>query len=180
MDPNQDEPTRGGYRPARRELALALGSLALVGAVGVGAIATPSLGAGLPATESATQQAAQQIGSPARRPPATAVARAQGATPARIAEAAATPTPAAAVAAPTGASRPKPAATAAPQPAPTPAPPAATPEFSLYTVQAGDRLWSIARRYDVAVNDILAVNTVANPDSLRIGQVLRIPRPTGH
>jgi LysM repeat protein len=45
-----------------------------------------------------------------------------------------------------------------------------------YVVQRGDILFTIAERHGVTVEEILAANTIRNPDSLAIGQVLRIPR----
>ena len=44
-----------------------------------------------------------------------------------------------------------------------------------YTIQPGDELLNIAKRYQVNMEDILAINQIDNPDSLRVGQVLRIP-----
>ncbi len=64
--------------------------------------------------------------------------------------------------------------TAAPPAEPTAAPPAEA--FVEYTVQRGDLLLAIATQYGVTVKDILAVNDIPNPDSLRVGQVLRIPK----
>lgn len=49
-------------------------------------------------------------------------------------------------------------------------------DYLEYTVQSGDLLYTIALEYDVSVEDILAINTIANPDSLTIGSVIRIPR----
>jgi len=43
-------------------------------------------------------------------------------------------------------------------------------------VQKGDILGRIAQKYDVSVREILAINDIANPDSLTVGQVLRIPQ----
>ena len=69
----------------------------------------------------------------------------------------------------------EPTATPAPEPTNAPAaPPAET--FVEYTVQRGDLLLAIANQYGVTVQDILAVNDIPNPDSLRVGQVLRIPK----
>lgn len=92
------------------------------------------------------------------------------------------PTAAPSVPAPSTAAAP--VATAVPTatvPAPTPAPaPSATttgPRFAEYTVQRGDVLLAIAQRYGVTVKDIMAHNEIPNPDSLRVGQVLRIPQP---
>ena len=44
-----------------------------------------------------------------------------------------------------------------------------------YTVQSGDTLSEIARKFDVSVNDIKALNNLPNPDILAEGQVLSIP-----
>lgn len=85
--------------------------------------------------------------------------------------------PTAAPEAPTAAPEPTAAApaeaTAAPEP-PTPA--AAGPAFVEYTVKKGDVLQVIAKQYNVSVRDIIASNTIENPDSLVVGQVLRIPQ----
>jgi LysM repeat protein len=62
------------------------------------------------------------------------------------------------------------AATAkAPTKTPTPA------NTQKYTVQFGDTLSEIARKFDVSVDDIKALNNLANPDILSEGQVLIIP-----
>jgi LysM repeat protein len=47
-----------------------------------------------------------------------------------------------------------------------------------YTVQSGDELRHIAARHGVSIASILALNEVPNPDSLRVGQALRLPNPT--
>jgi LysM repeat protein len=57
----------------------------------------------------------------------------------------------------------------APTKTPTPA------NVQKYTVQLGDTLSEIARKFDVAVNDIKALNNLPNPDILSDGQVLLIP-----
>ena len=44
-----------------------------------------------------------------------------------------------------------------------------------YTVQSGDELRHIAAKYDVSITILLELNDIPNPDSLRIGQVLRLP-----
>ncbi|HEU5103402.1 MAG TPA: LysM peptidoglycan-binding domain-containing protein [Roseiflexaceae bacterium] len=68
------------------------------------------------------------------------------------------------------------------QPEPTNAPSAiATPsgktaEYIEYTVQKGDLLNSIAKKYNVTTKQILAINEISNADSLTVGQVLRIPK----
>ncbi len=70
-------------------------------------------------------------------------------------------------------------ATAVPATAiPTTSAPESQGQYIEYTVQRGDTLFAIARLYNVTAEDILAVNTIANPASLTIGQVLRIPTGT--
>lgn len=45
-----------------------------------------------------------------------------------------------------------------------------------YTVKKGDTLGSIAKKYGVSVNDILAVNpSIKNPNLISVGQVIKIP-----
>lgn len=44
-----------------------------------------------------------------------------------------------------------------------------------YTVQPGDTLWSIAQRYGTTVEQIVALNNIANPNLIFPGQVLVIP-----
>jgi LysM repeat protein len=65
------------------------------------------------------------------------------------------------------------AAAPSPSPAVTPTP---SPEPRTYTVQAGDTLFSIARRHGLTVEQLLAANPqVTNPNLVQIGQVLVIP-----
>lgn len=45
-----------------------------------------------------------------------------------------------------------------------------------YTVKDGDTLWDIADRQDLSVEDVIAANPGLNPDSLSIGQVIRLRR----
>jgi LysM repeat protein len=61
-------------------------------------------------------------------------------------------------------------------PAPTAAPSSGT---TTYTVQRGDTLYSIARRYGSTVEAIAAANSIANPSLIRVGQTLTIPGGTG-
>ena len=72
-----------------------------------------------------------------------------------------------------------PAATAVPTIAPTDLP-TATPmpagAFIEYTVQRGDELLQLAKKYNVSAKEIMANNEIPNPDSLVVGQVLRIPK----
>ncbi len=44
-----------------------------------------------------------------------------------------------------------------------------------YTVQPGDALYEIARRYNTTVENIVAVNNIPNPNQISIGQTLMIP-----
>ncbi|MBW7878236.1 MAG: LysM peptidoglycan-binding domain-containing protein [Chloroflexi bacterium] len=53
--------------------------------------------------------------------------------------------------------------------------PTATPAGQTYTVQPGDTLFSIARRFAVSSNDLIRVNGIADPNRIRVGQKLVIP-----
>ena len=53
----------------------------------------------------------------------------------------------------------------------------ATPVGGEYTVQAGDTLSAIARRFGLSVTDLIAANQIANPNTLHSGQVVNIPAP---
>lgn len=46
-----------------------------------------------------------------------------------------------------------------------------------YIVQPGDNFEAIARRYNVTVNTLAALNGILNPKSIVIGQVLAVPGP---
>jgi nucleoid-associated protein YgaU len=55
----------------------------------------------------------------------------------------------------------------------------ATPDCSLYTVKAGDRLSTIAGRFGITLDVILAVNpSITDPSLITSGQVIRLPHPT--
>ena len=45
----------------------------------------------------------------------------------------------------------------------------------VYIVQAGDSLYSIAARFSVSIDDLLAVNGITDPNQLAVGQQLIIP-----
>src|SRR4051794_11346969 len=67
---------------------------------------------------------------------------------------------------------PKPTATSVPAPV---AQPTATPAHGrTYVVQKGDQLKHIAADYGVSIWTIIQTNDIPNPDSLRIGQELKI------
>jgi LysM repeat protein len=66
--------------------------------------------------------------------------------------------------------------TPTPKPTATAVPPTPTPEKGrTYTVKPGDELKHIAADYQVNIFKIIDTNDIPNPDSLKIGQVLRIP-----
>ena len=68
---------------------------------------------------------------------------------------------------------PVPSPPAAPSPAPQPAPPAGA---TTYTIQPGDTLYGISRKFGVTVDAIIAANNLANPSLIQPGQVLIIPK----
>ncbi|ACL70885.1 DUF3794 and LysM peptidoglycan-binding domain-containing protein [Halothermothrix orenii] len=47
--------------------------------------------------------------------------------------------------------------------------------FITYTVQPGDTLFLISRRYGVSIARLVEINNIADPDNLRVGQQLLIP-----
>jgi LysM repeat protein len=70
-----------------------------------------------------------------------------------------------------------PVATATPVPvvAPTAQASATPTKGGTYTVKPGDELKHIAADHQVSIWKIIAANDIPNPDSLRIGQELKIP-----
>jgi LysM repeat protein len=60
-------------------------------------------------------------------------------------------------------------------PAPTP-PPQVLPET--YTVVSGDTLSRIATRFRISMQRLMDENGITNPDSIQVGEVLRIPQAT--
>lgn len=52
------------------------------------------------------------------------------------------------------------------------------PTQATYTVQRGDTLWSIARRFNIPPATLAQVNNIANANLIYVGQVLRIPSST--
>jgi LysM repeat protein len=77
--------------------------------------------------------------------------------------------------APTAAA-PEPTSAPLPEPTAVPATPAAEPTYSEYTVKEGDILYNIALANNVTVEQIIAINQISNPESLVVGQVIRIPK----
>jgi membrane-bound lytic murein transglycosylase D len=51
------------------------------------------------------------------------------------------------------------------------------PEMRTHRVQKGETLDKIARKYSVSMKDLAAVNNLARPNSLKVGQVLKVPGP---
>jgi LysM repeat protein len=73
-------------------------------------------------------------------------------------------------------------ATATPVPVETAVTPTATatPAATVtYTVQTGDTLTRIANRYGTTVQELVALNHIANPNLIPVGQVLAIPATAG-
>lgn len=50
------------------------------------------------------------------------------------------------------------------------------PKIITYTVKRGDNLTRIGRKFDVTVTQIMKLNGIVDPNKLRIGQRLKIPR----
>ena len=51
--------------------------------------------------------------------------------------------------------------------------------FSSYTVQQGDVLGEIAKKFGLSISTVVSVNDIANTRTLQIGKVLRIPNQDG-
>ena len=84
--------------------------------------------------------------------------------------------------APEATSAPVPAATSAPAPAPTAALPAASAAPGAptsYTVNPGDWVYNIARKFNVSPNAIIVANGLYPPYWLHVGQTLTIPAGGG-
>lgn len=61
-----------------------------------------------------------------------------------------------------------------PSPAFTPTPFSVT-ITERYTVRSGDTLGAISARFDISIDDLMKINGITNPNTLQIGQVLKIP-----
>jgi len=48
-------------------------------------------------------------------------------------------------------------------------------DYNMHIVKKGDTLWTIAQRYNLTVNSILATNNIANSELISIGQEMKIP-----
>ncbi|MDT3698748.1 MAG: L,D-transpeptidase family protein [Thermincola sp.] len=59
---------------------------------------------------------------------------------------------------------------------PGPVSPGTGEGYIIYVVQPGDTLWQIAIQYGLTVDQVAAYNNIADPNSLQVGQELRIPR----
>lgn len=56
-----------------------------------------------------------------------------------------------------------------------PAPSAAPAAASTYEVRPGDTAWAIAQKLGVSYHDLMEMNGVSKPETLQIGQTLRVP-----
>jgi len=63
-----------------------------------------------------------------------------------------------------------------PQPVPPTPPLPPCPNGFYYTIIAGDTLFSISQKFNVPVQEIINANPGIDPNNLRIGQVICIPR----
>jgi LysM repeat protein len=52
-----------------------------------------------------------------------------------------------------------------------------TPATQVYIVQPGDTLVGIARMYQVTIEELMALNSIGDPNLLQVGQMLTIPAP---
>jgi murein DD-endopeptidase MepM/ murein hydrolase activator NlpD len=53
------------------------------------------------------------------------------------------------------------------------------PDSTMHIVKKGDTLWTIAQRYNLTVNSILANNNISNSELISIGQEMKIPLHKG-
>lgn len=54
--------------------------------------------------------------------------------------------------------------------------PCTPPEYITYTIQPGDTLTSIAKKYHTTVKELVALNHIKNPDLINSGHTLKIPK----
>ena len=50
-----------------------------------------------------------------------------------------------------------------------------TPPGPIYIVQPNEYLSTIAARFNVSINDLMAANNLTDPNLIKVGQKLRIP-----
>ncbi len=60
----------------------------------------------------------------------------------------------------------------------TPTRPAPKPGTTTYTVQKGDTLSSIARKFNTSVSELQKLNNFSNPNNLVVGSVILVPAPS--
>lgn len=85
-----------------------------------------------------------------------------------------TPSPTPTTTIPEPVATPAPPTTPAPDPVPAPIDPGPATPTHEYVVRSGDTLSAIARRFDTTVARLVEVNAIADPNDIRVGQVLRI------
>jgi membrane-bound lytic murein transglycosylase D len=50
-------------------------------------------------------------------------------------------------------------------------------EYIIYTVQYGDTIWDIVKKFDsVSASDVLSLNSISDPDKIQVGQKLKIKK----
>ncbi|MCW5851757.1 MAG: LysM peptidoglycan-binding domain-containing protein [Anaerolineae bacterium] len=58
---------------------------------------------------------------------------------------------------------------------PTETPAAERPTFQTYTIREGDTLSGIAARFGISMDELSKVNSITDPNRIRIGQELKVP-----
>ncbi|MBF0465335.1 MAG: transglycosylase SLT domain-containing protein [Nitrospirae bacterium] len=54
----------------------------------------------------------------------------------------------------------------------------AAPTYKRHVIQKGQTLYAISRLYNITVNDIMKINDLKSPESIKAGQVIKIPAAT--
>lgn len=52
-------------------------------------------------------------------------------------------------------------------------------QYENYVVKNGDSLWTIASHFDLSIDSLLGVNSLKNPEMLKVGSTLKIPNQDG-
>ena len=52
------------------------------------------------------------------------------------------------------------------------------PAYKIYTIQKGDTLYSIAKKHQIPLSELLHLNNLSSNDIVKIGQQLKIPQPS--